>query len=165
MVTVKVALMLPGFNGKVVDMPTPSYWKLVDGKWYWYLTKAMQNASPMGEMTPGPSSVDHGGGPVIPAIPASMDEVYAQVKADKGAVSLKPGSSDQVEITNGMAGPINLTLQGKIDGIQAAFDHAEIKPGEKATMTVKAGDGAKAGVLRVFVEQTRQTIPIQVVLK
>jgi hypothetical protein len=165
MVKVKVALMFPGFNGKVVDMPTPSYWKLEDGKWYWYLTKAMQNASPMGEMTPGPSSVDRGGAPVVPAIPTSMTELYAQVKADKGVVSLKPGSSGEVEISNGMTGPIDLTVQGKIDGIEAALDRAEVKPGEKATLTVKAAEGAKGGVLNIMVRQTQHPIPIQVVVK
>jgi hypothetical protein len=64
-----------------------------------------------------------------------------------------------------MVGPITVTLQGKLDGIQAAFDHPEIKPGEKATLTVRAGDGAKAGILNVYVQQTRQTIPVEVVLK
>jgi uncharacterized protein YfaS (alpha-2-macroglobulin family) len=87
------------------------------------------------------------------------------VKADKGAVEVKAGSPDQIAITNGMVGPINLAVQGKIDGIEAAFDRAEIKPGEKATLTVKAANGAKAGVLTVRVQQTGQTIPIQVVVK
>jgi hypothetical protein len=165
LVNIKMAVMLPGFNGKVMEIPSPSYWELIDGKWYWYLTKAMQNASPFGEMKPGPPSLDGGAPPVMPMIPASVDELYAQVKADKGTVSVKPGSPDQVVITNGMVGPINLTVQGKIDGIQAAFDRSEIKPGEKATLIVKAADGAKTGVLNVYIRQTRQTIPIEVVLK
>jgi len=164
LVIVKMAIMMPGFNGKVMDIPTPSYWELIDGKWYWYLTKSMQNASPMGEMKPGPPSLG-AAPPAMPVIPQSASELYAQVKADKGAVSVTPGTTDQVVISNGMVGPINLTIQGKIEGIEASFDQAEIKPGEKATLTVKAADGAKAGVLNVFVQQTRQTIPIQVVLK
>jgi hypothetical protein len=164
LITVKMAVMLPGFNGKVMDIPTGSYWKLVDGKWYWYLTKAMQNASPMGEMHPGPPSAD-ATAPAMPTIPASLNELFAQVKADKAAVAVKPGASDQVVIFNGMVGPINLTVEGKIDGIQAAFDRSEINPGEKATLTVKATDGAKAGELTVHVRQTSQTIPIQVTLK
>jgi hypothetical protein len=163
LVVVKMAIMLPGFNGKVMDVPSPSYWKLIDGKWYWYLTKAMQNASPFGEMKPGPAGAANA--PSRPVIAASTEELFAQVKADKTAVEVNAGSSDQIAITNGMVGPISLTVQGKIDGIEAAFDHAEIKPGEKATLTVKAADGAKAGVLTVSVQQTGQTIPIQVVLK
>jgi hypothetical protein len=163
LVVVKMAVMLPGFNGKVMDIPSPSYWKLVDGKWYWYLDAAMRNAGPMGEMKAGPSS--GAGAPSIPVIAASTEELFAQVKADKGAVEVKAGSPDQIAITNGMVGPINLAVQGKIDGIEAAFDRAEIKPGEKATLTVKAANGAKAGVLTVRVQQTGQTIPIQVVLK
>lgn len=165
LVTVKEAVMLPGFNGKVMEIPSPSYWELIDGKWYWYLSKAMQHASPFGEMKPGPPSLDGAPPPLMPNIAGSIEELYAQVKADKSTVSVKPGSSDQVAITNGMTGPITLTLQGKLDGIQAAFDHAEIKPGEKATLTVKAAEGAKAGVLNVYVQQTRQTIPVEVVLK
>lgn len=166
LINIKMAVMLPGFNGKVMVIPSPSYWELIDGKWYWYLTKAMQNASPFGEMKPGPPKLDDGATtPAMPVIPQNADQLYAQVKADKAEVSVKPGSSDQIVITNGMVGPIDLTVQGKIDGIQADFDRAEIKPGEKATMTVKAADGAKAGVLSIYVQQTRQTIPIHVVVK
>ena len=163
LVTVKMPVMLPGFNGKVMDIPSPSYWKVVDGKWYWYLDTAMRNTGPMGVMKPGPSNA--AGAPAVPVIAASMEELFAQVKADKAAVGVKPGAPDQIVITNGMVGPINLRVQGKIDGIEAAFDRAEIKPGEKATLTVKAADDAKAGVLTVSVQQTGQKIPIQVVLK
>jgi hypothetical protein len=164
LVTVKMAVMLPGFNGKVMDIPSPSYWKLIDGKWYWYLDTTMRNTGPMGVMKPGPSSAS-AGAPAVPVVAASMEELFAQVKADKAAVELKAGSPDQIVITNGMVGPISLTVQSKIEGVEAAFDHTEIKPGEKATLTVKAEDGAKAGVLTVRVQQTGQTIPIQVVLK
>jgi hypothetical protein len=164
LVIVKMAIMLPGFNGKVMDIPSPSYWKLIDGKWYWYLDTAMRNASPMGEMKPGPPRAADAP-PAMPVIAASTEELFAQVKADKAAVGVKPGSPDQIVISNGMVGPINLSVQGKIEGIEAAFDRAEIKPGEKATLTVKAANGAKDGVLSVRVQQTGQTIPIQVVLK
>lgn len=165
LVTVKMAVMFPGFNGKVMEIPSPSYWKLIDGKWYWYLDKAMMNASPFGEMKPGPPSVEAQAA-TMPMIPASLDELFAQVKVDKQTVAVKPGSAGQIVITNGMVGPIDLSVQSKLEGIQASFDHAEIKPGEKATLTVKASeDGAKAGVLNVYVQQTRQTIPIEVVLK
>jgi hypothetical protein len=163
LVVVKMAVMLPGFNGKVMDIPSASYWKLIDGKWYWYLDAAMRNASPMGEMKPGPPRAD--GAPPMPVIAASTEELFAQVKADKAEVEVKAGSPDQIAITNGMIGPISLAVQGKIEGIEAAFDRAEIKPGEKATLTVKAADGAKAGVLTVLVQQTGQKIPIQVLLK
>jgi hypothetical protein len=163
MITVKMPVMLPGFNGKIMAIPTASYWKLIDGKWYWYVDTAMRNASPMGEMKPGPPRAD--GAPPRPAIATTMQELFAQVRADRGAVEVKAGSTDQVVITNGMVGPIKLTVEGKIDGIEAAFDHAEIKPGEKATLTVKAANEAKAGVLTVRVQQTGQTIPIQVGVK
>jgi hypothetical protein len=163
MVTVKMPVMLPGFNGKVMNIPTASYWKLIDGKWYWYVDAAMRNASPMGEMKPGPPRA--GDPPPMPVIPSSMQQLFAQVKADKASVEVKAGSQDQIVITNGMIGPITVSVLGKIEGIEAAFDRSEIKPGEKATLTVKAADGAKAGALTVRVQQTGQTIPIQVVLK
>jgi hypothetical protein len=163
LVTVEMAIMLPGFNGKVMKIPSPSYWKLVDDKWYWYLDASMKNASPMGEMKAGPPVA--GAAPVMPMIATNTDELYAQVKVDKSAVTVAPGSSDQIVITNNMIGPITVVVQGKINGVQAAFDHAEIKAGEKGILTVKAAEGAKAGALNVYVEQTRQTIPIQVVMK
>jgi hypothetical protein len=164
LVTVKMAVMLPGFNGKVMDIPSPSYWKLVDGKWYWYLDEAMRNASPFGQMKPGPNT-NGGGAPAMPMIAASTEELFAQVKTDKTSVTVSAGSPDQVTISNGMVGPITLTVQSKLAGIEAAFDQAEIKPGEKATLTVKANDEAKAGSLNVRVQQTGQIIPIRVLLK
>jgi hypothetical protein len=163
MVTVKMPVMLPGFNGKIMDIPTASYWKLIDGKWYWYVDAAMRNASPMGEMKPGPPRAD--GAPPRPVIATTMQEVFAQVRADKASVEVKAGSPDQIVITNGMIGPINVSVLGEIEGIEAAFDRAEIKPGEKATLTVKAAEGAKAGALTVRIRETGQTIPVQVVLK
>src|SRR5580658_3413243 len=86
LVTVRMAVMLPGFNGQVMAIPTASYWELIDGKWYWYLTKAMQHASPMGEMHPGPPAPDTGA-PAMPAIPSNFNELFAQVKADKAEVT------------------------------------------------------------------------------
>src|SRR5215813_4073540 len=47
-------VMMPGFNDKPMKMPTPSAWKLEDGKWYWYVDQKALHDSPWGPMKPGP---------------------------------------------------------------------------------------------------------------
>src|SRR5215470_8657034 len=52
----KMYIMMPGFNDKPMDMPTPSAWKIEDGKWFWYVDqKELRNSPFGGPMVPGPS--------------------------------------------------------------------------------------------------------------
>jgi hypothetical protein len=161
-------IMLPGFMGKPMKVPTPSTWKLVDGTWYWYVDPESLRMTPFGKMTPGPPRES---GPVpasksIPDIPTSVpDYIYKLVKADKASVTLKAGESEQVTITNGAPGAMNISLTGSVPGVEVKLDRTVLNAGEKAVLTVQAGYDAKSGVLSIQVEQTNQVIPIQVAIK
>src|SRR5579862_6988218 len=36
----KQRVMMPGFTDHPMDVPTPSTWKVEDGKWYWYVDQS-----------------------------------------------------------------------------------------------------------------------------
>ncbi len=87
------------------------------------------------------------------------------MKADKASVALKAGESEQVTITNSAPGAMNISLTGSVPGVEVKLDRTVLKAGEKAVLTVRAGDDAKSGVLSIQVEQTNQVIPIQVAIQ
>jgi hypothetical protein len=152
-------VMMPGFTDKPLKVPTPSTWKLVDGQWYWYVDQSALRQTPFGVMQPGTGAPSG-----LPAIPSGKDMafIFSQVKADKSVVNLKPGVEEQVTITNGAQGQVSLELTGKLPGVQVKLDRMNLAAGEKAILTLRAGDDAQPGVLSLRVEQTNQVIPIQV---
>jgi hypothetical protein len=156
---------VPEFNNKPLKVPTPSYWKLVDGQWYWYVDQDLLRKSPFGgPMTPGP----YVGGttPTVPQTIPNLEQMQKlfnqQVKVDKSAVTLKPGDSDQVTVTNGAQGAMTVSLAGAVPGVDAKLDQTSIPAGQKAVVTLRASAGAKPGVLTLRVEQTNQVFSIQV---
>jgi hypothetical protein len=113
-------------------------------------------------MTAGPRG--SGGGPPA-VIPSNADFVMSLVKVDKGEVALKPGQPETVTIRNGVPGIIDISVMGKIPGVEATLDHANLKVGDQAVLTLVASDGARPGTVTVKVEQTGQVISIQVSMK
>ena len=91
-----------------------------------------------------------------------MKFIFSQLKADKEVVDLKAGGSEQVTLTNTAAGPMSIALRGTVVGIDVKLDRMDLKAGEKATLTLRAKDGAESGTLSIQVEQTNQIIPIRV---
>jgi hypothetical protein len=152
-------VMMPGFANKPLKVPTPSTWKMVDGQWYWYVDQNALRQTPFGVMQPGAGAPSG-----LPAIPSGKDMafIFTQVKADKSVVSLKPGVEEQVTITNGAKGQVSLELTGKLPGVEVKLDRINLAAGEKAILTLRAGNDATPGVLSLRVEQTNQVIPIQV---
>jgi len=155
-------VMMPGFMDKPMKIPSPSTWKLENGKWCWYVDQEALRDSPFGKMTPGPGPP---GGGLPSVLPTTADFVLNKVKSDKPSVSLKPGESDQVKFTNSALGIMDLTVIGAIEGIDARFDRTRLNAGESAVMTVHAGNNAKPGIINVRVEQTQEFIAIKVAVK
>jgi hypothetical protein len=155
-------VLMPGFTDKPLKVPTPSTWKLVDGQWYWYIDPEQLNQTPFGKMKAGSGSAP--GKPVIPK-PEEMNFIFNLVKADKAAVSLAAGGTEQVTISNTAQGPMSLSLSGAPDGVEVKLDHVDLNAGEKAVLSLRAGTDAKPGVLIVRVDQTNQVIPISISIK
>jgi len=166
-VVCQMYVMMPGFAGKPLPVPTPSLWKLVNGQWYWYVDPEALRMTPFGKMTPGG---DAKGGPVtLPPMPSEKDiaRILEQVKADKGAVELKAGaaSSDQVTITNQMPGTIRMTVDApKLAGLEVQAP-AELKTGERAVVTFRykpGGTKPAAVTATIHIEPTGQAFPVQI---
>jgi len=151
----------PGFQGKPVKIPTPSAFKLVDGQWYWYVDQGPTHDSPFGPMRPGPGKSGLGS-LTMPNPDDVLKSATEQVRADKQAVSLKPGGSDQVTITNQAPGLMSISVIGAIPGVNVTLDRMELKTGEKAVVTFRAANDAKPGGLSIRVDQTNHVIPIRV---
>jgi hypothetical protein len=157
----------PGFQGKSMKIPTPSTFKLVDGQWYWYVDLDRIRDSPFGPLKAGPA-MPGASAPGVLAMPKPEDvlkTISQQVKADKPAVNLKPGGSDQVIVTNQAPGVMSISLVGSVPGVNVTPDHMDIKTGEQAVLTFRAGNDAKPGKLNIRVEQTNHLIPIQVTVQ
>jgi hypothetical protein len=163
MVLCEQFVMIPGFTDKPIKVPTPSRWKLVDGQWYWYVDQDELRMTPFGKMTAGPNPPPNGPAG-LPAIPTAkdMEFIFQQVKADKAAVTLKKEEPEEVTITSTAKGPMTVTVAVVPPGVDAKLDRANIGPGEKAILTLRAGANASPGVVSLRVEQTNHMIPITV---
>jgi hypothetical protein len=162
-------VMVPGFAGKPLDVPIPSTWKIEDGKWVWYVDQHQRRASPMGlEMKPGPPVYTAPGDAnphALPSVPTTPDFLYSLVKVDKSDVELKRGETVEVHIANTSPGTMNLSVAGKIAGVEATLDNPAPKGNQKAVLKLKAGDNAESGTLELVVQPISQLIPIHITVK
>jgi hypothetical protein len=157
-------VMFPGFTDKPVKIPTPSYWKIDNGKWSWYVDKSKIYDTPFGTMKPGPPSSGTSVASVVRTLPTDVEQLMDKVKTDKSEVTLKPGESAKVLVGNGMQGPVMLVIQGKLTGIEAALDRATIPATEQATLTIKAADDATSGTITLNVSPLGKAMPIRVTI-
>jgi len=112
--------------------------------------------------------------PGNPNLPAGMGRPEAMLGAaestapqfnmDPAEVAMKPSTAVRVTIASTSSEPITLFLLGNLPGIEAAFDRALVRPGEKTVLTIHAAAGAKSGALLIGVTETKAmiTLPITV---
>src|SRR5437016_2474851 len=112
-------------------------------------------------MSPGPNA-SQPAAPRLPAIPTNPAPFLNLVKADKTSVTIKPGQSAEVTFTNTSAGVMSLTIEGAVPGIEAKFDRLPMKVGDKTVLTLKAGDHPKSGYLNIHVDQTGESIGLNI---
>ena len=158
-------IMVPGFTDHPMKVPTPSTWKLENGKWYWYVDEDAIRMTPAGKMTAGPFPTRGAPAPPAPgSVPITADFVFKQIQLDKDAVSLKAGESAEVTISNAAPGPMAVLLPKALPGVEAKLDKSIIPASGKAVLTLHAAKGAKSGVLNVQVELSGQLLPVQVTI-
>ena len=159
-------ILMPGFADRPMKVPTPSTWKMENGKWYWYVDQDALRNTPWGRMTPG-AFPEKGAPPPPPSfasIPTSADFVFKQVQLDKSEVRLKAGESAEVTISNRAPGPMGVSFSPALGHIEAKLDKPNVPAGGKSVLTLTAAKGAKSAVLNVQVEQTLQLLPIQITI-
>lgn len=151
-----------------------SMWKVVDGEWYYYddlaarktpLGNLFTSATPPAGMSgvPGvPGSPPPAG---MPVIPATVEAFLHGLKADRDSVSIKPGETAKVTITNSAPGPMGLAIDSTPPGVEAKIDKADVPAGGESVLTIAAGKNAKPGTIAMHVVQTTARIEIQLNLK
>jgi len=154
-------VVLPGFDGRPMKFPIPSFWKVENGDWYWYVDKGRMNDTPWGRMTPGPYPDEAGKPGALPTIATSVQQFYGMVKADKNEVKLAPGASAEVTVSNASPGPITLAARSATPGIEVHIDRPQVKASDHAVVTIHAGDSATSGSVEVRVQPTGQVITIK----
>jgi len=160
----------------------PSTWRLENGVWMWYEDQNAPMRTPFGLINPSPNG-GRGVAPPPPGVPgmpgmpgmpgagasAGMPNLESilgnKVKADQTSVTLTPGRSAQLTFTNEALGAMNLKVAAKPAGVTVDPESAELGPNGKQVLTLKAGKGAKAGVIHVRVEPSGEIIAIKVEVK
>lgn len=165
------------FHGKVsvVSLPATSTWKVVDGKWYWYVVMSNERKTPFGTMHFDPNQKPSTGGPaapppVMPGDPKELAQrILQSVQVDKKALMLSSyePSSGEVHIKNGMMGPISLRadINGRFPGLTATLDKTDLKAGESATLKIACEPKDKTPkpklTAQIYVEPINQVITVQ----
>jgi hypothetical protein len=152
-----------GFAVQPMKLPTSSTWKLEGGKWYWYVDQSGARDTPFGKMTGVGIAGAAARPPGMPAaLPTSPDFALHKVSADKGELALRAGESDRVTFANSAAGVMSVALEGKPEGLEVTPERADLQQNGKASLTVKALDGAKTAVLSFRVNPTGEIIAVKV---
>jgi len=159
-----------GFQGKTVKLLTPFNWKIENGQWMWYIDKDMLLLTPWGKMKPpqpgqAATAAPPPGAVTPPIIPSSVEAFTSMIRADKTAVTLKHGSSDQVFITNGTSGVVTIDIVKQVPGVEAKLQSPAIPSGVKDVLTVRAGQQAVSGVLEMWVQPIGPRISIHVTVE
>lgn len=163
--------MMIGAGRVKLKMPRFSDWKIVHGKWYWYVDPNQPRPTPFGPATPVARTEAGNSAPtpfVLPKAP-SQAELRRLVTVDKMEVLLSGSepSSAVVTITNRMPGWVTLSLrQPPLPGFEAKLDQKELKTGQQAHVTIRyTPQGATPPPptgLSVSVEPLGKTISIAV---
>ncbi len=166
----KVVVLMPGAGGQLFDMPTPTYWILENGAWCWYIPEEVKAATPFGQMKNGANAA--GGMDMKGAAPGGIDNpnvgsLVDQISIDKRSVTLTAKAPEQsVTITNGLPGPLDLTLDGRvlnIKGLKVEVKPTHLDAGAKAVVTIRrVGEAKLKDVVQVVAEPFHRIFDIQV---
>jgi hypothetical protein len=151
-------------------VPMRTRWKMLDGKWFWYVDPASEPgiATPFGFMKPG-SPNGPPGAMGMPAGGMSVAALATLVKADRQQVSLDVNTKavGRVVVTNTMPGAVSLVLEPQeIPGFELALDKTSLSQGESAVLSIgyvpSKDRKPSPAVVKIVVSPTDQQIPIRI---
>jgi hypothetical protein len=163
--------MMIGAGRVRLKMPRFSDWKIVKGKWYWYVDPNMLRETPFGPAGPVPKTVADNSPSTPFAMPKgpSQAELIRLVTADKTEVALSGSepSSAVVTITSRLSGWVKLKLeQLPLPGFEVKLDHEQLQSGQQAHVTIRytPRDSTPPAptVVNVAIEPISNVIPIHV---
>ena len=148
---------------KPVKIPSTSTWKVVDGKWFFYVDPEYMAQGPMGKSANAGTKADpNAKAPSPDNIPTTPDFAMGKVKWEKDTLAVKPNGTYHLTITNGSPGTSSLVLKQILPGIELSIDKANLNPGEKAVVTFKTGDNPHAGIIAFQVDPLGEIIAVVV---
>ncbi len=174
------------FHGQTVgtSMPLTSYWKVIDGQWFWYYVKPttmLSPFSPTGFSSAGPDAAAgaQAGAPVLPANPfESARGILSKVRVDKTAIKLKgyETSKDELHLINDMPGQISLSIDPvAFPGFKITPEKTVLQANEQTTIvfeyrlddaTIECGECAKRVkstlTAQLHIQPTGQIFPVTV---
>ncbi len=162
----KMVIGIMGFGNGPMDVPFPSYWKVENGKWCWYINRDGVRVTPFG--TAGGKTSGEATDPATGFAQApTVEKVQSKVKAEPSLIRLSPkaGASGQVTVLNDMPGPITVKPErGHYKLLDLKVEPEELEAGQKATVTIraKAADAYQSGVIRLRVMPSNQLIDVHV---
>lgn len=151
-----------GSLGTPVKMPSTSTWKVVDGKWMWYVSPEELAQGPMGKSANAGTKPGAGAKQETPVIPNTPDFALGKIKLEKDTLAVKPNETYTVSVSNGSQGTSTLVLHQVLPGWQVSLDKANLNPGEKAVITFKTGDNPHSGVIEFKADPLGEILAITV---
>jgi hypothetical protein len=161
-------VMFPGVGVRVFKVPTPSRWKIEEGKWCWFVDPADLQKTPWGVSKVNPLDPKNQKASAPPAMPgaAEVQGLLSGVKADKSKVVLKKvGEQAEVKISNGVPGAVKLSMSPNYLGFDASIAKPNMAKGEATVFRIRRKEGSRAGMLEILVEPINQLIVVEVVFE
>ena len=163
----KMVIMIMGFGDKPMDVPFPSYWKIENGQWCWYINFDAARHTPFGTAAKKSGEASQADPREMMARAPNIQTILNKVKADRSAIRLKTtaGSEEKVTILNEMPGIVTIRPQrDAYPGLEIKMDRSTLNANEKAVVTFRttAGPQHPNGMVRLIVEPTNQPIDVQV---
>lgn len=151
-----------GFEGQVLKTPSISAWKLVKGKWCWYVDPDELKRVGFGPSANAGTKPPPGAAvPQVNVNPADVAMALGKLEVDKKSIVVKPGSTDEITITNNSMGTVTLAVQQILPDIQVTLDKKSLNRGEKAVAKVKCGDNPHAGEIQFLVGPTSEIVSVE----
>jgi hypothetical protein len=125
-----------------VKAPLSSHWKVIDGKWFWYLIPVDPNVgtlTPFGRMKPGVGTDGSGAiGDPLKQGPTAL-EVLSAIHPDKSSVMLSSYQKSEAVVTlTNTRGRAQLSVEPiSIAGLEMSLDATDLKSNESAKLTIR----------------------------
>jgi hypothetical protein len=151
-----------GFEGLALKTPSLSSWKLVKGKWCWYVDPEELKRVGFGpSANAGTKPLPGTAVPEMKIDPSAVASVFGHVAVDKSSLLVKPGGSDELTITNNSMGTVTVEVQQVLPDIKVTLDKKQLNRGEKAVATVTYGDNPHSGEIRFVIGPTNEFISVE----
>jgi hypothetical protein len=156
-------VVVAGFPPTDMTVVIPSLWKIENGVWLMY-EDPNKIKNPGGLSSKIQSVVSaaaaHPELPMPKDLPKDPAFALGKVLVDKTEIKLSPGGTEKITIGNGSSGPMVLEYGYPLEGIEAKLDRTRLAQGEKAILTLKAGDHPTSGAYYLRIMPTDEAIRI-----